>query len=232
MKNNILLVFLLLTAINGTLTAQNEFGEIRGKLTDSVNLEPVPFASIIAYMDGTLISGATTDIEGYFSIKPLQSGSYQIKTSSQGYSSLIINDVKVNSGKMTFLTLKCYAVGITLPGPTISTFTTPLIDPGQISTMQVLGTEEIRSSPYMDVKQLAATTAGVYQEDEGESIYMRGAREDGTAYYIDGIKVIGDFRLPKTAIKEMKVLTGGIPASIGDVTGGVIMITTKGYSKW
>jgi hypothetical protein len=30
----------------------------------------------------------------------------------------------------------------------------------------------------------------------------------------------------------MKVLNGGIPASIGDATGGVIMITTKGYSNF
>lgn len=33
--------------------------------------------------------------------------------------------------------------------------------------MQVLEAEEIRASPYMDVKQLAATQAGIYQE-EGE----------------------------------------------------------------
>jgi outer membrane receptor protein involved in Fe transport len=46
------------------------------------------------------------------------------------------------------------------------------------------------------------------------------------------VKVIGAFSIPKAAIKEMSVLTGGIPAQFGDATGGIIIITTKGYVGW
>jgi outer membrane receptor protein involved in Fe transport len=35
--------------------------------------------------------------------------------------------------------------------------------------------------------------------------------------------------IPSLAIGSLEIYTGGIPAKYGDVTGGVIMMTTKGY---
>ena len=37
------------------------------------------------------------------------------------------------------------------------------------------------------------------------------------------------FTIPKAAIEEISVLTGGIPAQFGDVTGGIVIITTKSF---
>lgn len=232
MKKLLFLTAVLLVTSSYRSLAQNEYGEIKGRLTDSISHEPIPFATVVALLNDNMISGASTDVDGYFSIKPLSSGHYTVKTSMLGYKNVQINNVSVNSGKMSYLSIGISPSAIEIIGGTIYDYKNPLIDPGQVSTMQILETADIENAPYMDVKQTAAITAGVYQEDEGESIYMRGAREDGTAYYIDGIRVIGDFRLPKASVKEMKVLTGGIPASIGDVSGGVIMITTKGFGNW
>ena len=47
---------------------------------------------------------------------------------------------------------------------------------------------------------------------------------------IDGIKVRGSSNLPKGALEEVQVITGGLPANYGDVTGGIISITTRGPS--
>lgn len=76
---------------------------------------------------------------------------------------------------------------------------------------------------------MAATVGGVQSNSSGVSI--RGAREENTFYFIDGIKVRGSTNLPKAAIEEVQVMTGGIPASYGDVTGGVIAITTRGATS-
>jgi outer membrane cobalamin receptor len=95
--------------------------------------------------------------------------------------------------------------------------------------MTVLDAEEIEQSLVRDVRDLAATTAGVYQEEEGGSLNVRGSRSDATQYIVDGIKVIGPFSLPKSAIAEVTVITGGIPAQYGDATGGIVLITTKRY---
>jgi hypothetical protein len=233
MKTLQTLAILVLICIGGLAKAQSGTGEIRGRLIDSISGAPIPFGNILALQDSQLINGALTDDEGYFSIKPIPAGTYNLQIQASNYMVRTFADVKVNSTNMTYVNIHTISTSIELKVAEISVYRNPLISKGQVSTMQVLETEEIRASPYMDVKQLAATQAGVYQEEgEGGSIYMRGAREDGTAYFIDGIRVVGDFRLPKAAIKEMKVLTGGIPASIGDATGGVIMITTKGYGNW
>ena len=49
--------------------------------------------------------------------------------------------------------------------------------------------EEIVALPTRSVSSVAATTAGIYQRDEGEGVNIRGSRGDATEYYIDGIKV-------------------------------------------
>jgi outer membrane receptor for ferrienterochelin and colicin len=51
-----------------------------------------------------------------------------------------------------------------------------------------------------------------------------------TWVYIDGIKVRGSSALPKSAIEEVSVITGGIPANIGDATGGVINVSLRNAS--
>jgi hypothetical protein len=49
--------------------------------------------------------------------------------------------------------------------------------------------------------------------DTSESVY----------YYIDGIKVRGSSNLPKSAIEEVTVITGGLPVYYGQVNNGCII---------
>ena len=66
------------------------------------------------------------------------------------------------------------------------------------------------------------------QGAESQSV-ERGA--SSTWIYIDGIKIRGSSALPKSAIEEVQVVTGGIPANIGDATGGVINISLRSSSR-
>ncbi|HET6999772.1 MAG TPA: TonB-dependent receptor plug domain-containing protein, partial [Puia sp.] len=88
--------------------------------------------------------------------------------------------------------------------------------------------EEFLAMPSKNINSVASTTAGVYQSDEGKSLNMRGMRDGGTAYFIDGQRVIGSANLPQQSIEQVSVITGGVPAQFGDATGGVINITTRG----
>ncbi|MEM9991432.1 MAG: TonB-dependent receptor, partial [Bacteroidota bacterium] len=68
--------------------------------------------------------------------------------------------------------------------------------------------------------------------DEGGAIAVRGSRSNATDFYIDGMLVIGTL-IPESEIDQLQIVTGGIEAQYGDVTGGIISITTKGpSSKW
>jgi outer membrane receptor protein involved in Fe transport len=106
----------------------------------------------------------------------------------------------------------------------------PLIDKDNTQTGGTVTSEDIAKMSGRSAESVAATVGGVYQED-GEIKSVRGAREDATTYYIDGIKVRGSKGMPKSAIEEVSVVTGGLAAKYGDATGGVISITTKGPSR-
>lgn len=83
--------------------------------------------------------------------------------------------------------------------------------------------------PTRDATGIASTVGGVYSSEGGGGLSIRGARSEDSYYYIDGIKVRGScFSLPKAAMQEVSVITGGVPANYGDVTGGIISITTRG----
>ena len=63
------------------------------------------------------------------------------------------------------------------------------------------------------------------------NIREAGSRADGTAYYVDGVRVIGGNNTPQAAQDQISVIQGGVPAMIGDFTGGAVNITTKGPSR-
>ncbi len=67
---------------------------------------------------------------------------------------------------------------------------------------------------------IVATTAGTTSIDGGD-VNIKGSRSNATNYYIDGIRVSGSLP-PVQDIEQLQVITGGLGAEYGDVTGGVI----------
>jgi hypothetical protein len=112
----------------------------------------------------------------------------------------------------------------------INEFKVPLIDKDGGASGGTVTREELARMPSRDALGLAQTVAGVSSAGTGGGISIRGARTGSTWVYIDGIKVRGSSSLPKSAIEEVSVITGGVPANIGDVTGGVINISLRSAS--
>ena len=97
MKATILLAVLI--AFSGCLFAQSS--AIHGKVYDELG-EPV-YSANISVIDGPTQTGATTDFDGRFKIKPLNSGTYTVEISYLGYSTERIEGVTVSNNKITFL---------------------------------------------------------------------------------------------------------------------------------
>lgn len=214
------------------ISLSQNVGEIRGRVLDKSSTEPLPFVAVAVFLSNQIVATGITDFEGYFSIKPIRGAVYTVKVQCLGYNKIELSGVIVSETKSTSLTLELVTSGIDLPVITLEEYRIKLFDPTEVSIMRTLDAEEIQNFPTTDVKSMASLAAGVYQEDEGGTLNIRGSREEGTQYIVDGVKVIGAFSIPKAAIKEMSVLTGGIPAQFGDATGGIIIITTKGYVGW
>jgi len=84
--------------------------------------------------------------------------------------------------------------------------------------------------PVRSAAGVAQSVGGVNTNEGSGEISVRGSRSDATYFFIDGIKVRGSANLPKAALEEVSVITGGVPANYGDVTGGIISVTTRGPS--
>ena len=209
-----------------TITAFSQ-GAIKGKLTDKNTKEGIPFANVVAMMNGTMVAGANTDINGDFIIKPLNPGKYDLKASYVGFQAKIISGVLVSVDKTSYQNIDLNPSTVELKNIEIVAYSKPLIDPDTKSGGTITR-EEYQAMPSKDINSVASTTAGVYQADEGKSLNMRGQRDGGTSYYVDGQKVVGSANVPQSAMDQITVITGGTPASYGDATGGVISITTRG----
>ena len=227
MRKRVLFIFLILFA---TVKLNAQTGALKGKILDATTGEAIPFANVVVLRNGNIIGGGVSDFDGNYTVKPIPVGKFTVKSSFIGYNTLQINDVVINNDKIRFLNLQMNSSNQEIDEVDVIAYTVPLIDKDNTSTGGTVTSEEISKMAGRSAEAVASTVGGVYQED-GEVKSVRGARTDATVYFIDGVKVRGSNNLPKSAISEVSVITGGTPAKYGDATGGVISITTKGASK-
>ncbi len=207
--------------------AQTNSGSLKGKVTDKDSKETLPFVTVIVFLNGNTVNGGTTDIDGEYSVKPLEPGTYDVSFQFVGYQAQTIKGVVVKSGKITPLDAEMLQ-GAELGTVEVFDYKVPLIDKDGGSSGGTITREDLKNMPSRSVTGLAQTVAGA--TDTGSGISIRGAREGSTWIYIDGIKVRGSSALPKSAVEEISVITGGIPANIGDATGGVINVSLRSAS--
>jgi len=224
-----LLVVIGLFGITNYAFAQSQSGTLKGVITEYDTGESVPMANVVVELNGAVIAGAVADFDGKYTIKPIDPGRYTVKISFIGFATKEISDVLVSPNKITFINAALKAESAVLGEVELVEYVIPLIDPDKSGTTKTK--EEITALPTRNVQSVAAQTAGVYQEDEGSDLNVRGSRDDATFYYIDGIKVRASNNIPQSSIEQMTVITGGLPASYGDATGGIISITTRGPSN-
>jgi len=210
-----------------TVSAFAQSGTLKGKVTDASTGEPVPFANVSIEENGNSVTGGMTDFDGQFTIKPIPAGKYDVKASYVGYAPLQYNSVQIPAGKITFQDFELSASAEVLAEVEIKEYKVPLIAKDQTESGGTVTSEEISKMPGRSADAVATTVGGVYSED-GEVGSIRGARKEATVYYVDGVKVRGSSSVPKSAIEQISVVTGGVAAKYGDATGGIISVTTKG----
>ncbi len=232
MRKIYLFLLLFTVALSGSLFAQSGAGELRGKVADNVTNDGVPFAIVTVELNGTQVGYQQTDFDGNFSIKPINPGKYDVKVKIIGYNERVVNGVIVTSNKATIMgDLKIAPNATQLKQIDVTAYKVPVIEQDNTVTGGTITSEEIKQLPTRSINSLVSTTAGVYQAEEGAGLNVKGSRTDANEYYVDGVKVRGTSNLPQAGIEQISVITGGIPAQYGDVTGGIINITTKGPSR-
>ncbi|MDL2227941.1 TonB-dependent receptor [Bacteroidales bacterium OttesenSCG-928-K03] len=205
-------------------------GTLQGVITDKSTNEPIPFANVVAMVSGLQKGGSTTDFDGNYTIKPLEPGVYDLVVSYVGYHTQPVSNVRVIADQIMFVNVQLVPETIDIGVVEIIEYEVPLIQKDKTQSGGTITSEEIDKMPERSIAAVATTVGGVFSRD-GEVGSIRGQRSEGTVYYIDGIRVTGSTSLPQSAYDQISVILGGVPAQYGDVTGGVVSITTKGPSR-
>ena len=208
---------------------QTRPGSIKGTVKDKRTGEVIPFATVIVKDKDVVIATGTTDFDGKYNINPVNAGVYNLTCNFIGYADFNLNGVTVYSGKPKVVNFNMTVESTMIQEVTV-TAQEELIETGK--TSDIVSSEEIKNLPYRNLSQIVGTTAGVFQQDGSGSFNVRGSRSSTNVIFIDGVKVRGDVNLPRDAILQTEVITGGVPAQYGDVTGGVISTTTKGPAPY
>lgn len=221
------LFLLLFLGVAGTAMAQS--GAITGKVLDE-RKQPILGAIVEVSQGGLPKGGTATDEDGNYLIKPLNPGRYDVKISYASYKTKLTKEVIVSPDKTTALNADLELNQKELDEVQVVAYKVPLIDP--FEEKKIITSEEIENMPTRNTSSVVSTNPGVYQATEGGALSLGGARSEGTAYIIDGIRVYGSrgTNLAQNAIDQVEVMSSGLSAKYGDALGGVVNITTKGIS--
>jgi len=224
MKRILLLFTLTLTAF--TLSAQTA---LQGKVTDSDSGEGLISAQVSLLKEEVFIRGEITDFDGNFYFSNIDPGTYTIKIDYTGYAQKVLNNIPIRAGQTNTVDIEVDP-GVVLTEVVVTDYKVPLIETDKTTSGQTLTSDQIRNLPTRNINQIASVAAGVSSADEGGAINIRGSRSNATDYYVDGVRVSAT-SIPDSEIEQLQVITGGVEARYGDVTGGIISITTKGPSN-
>lgn len=218
---------LLLSLVVCSTFAQTRPGSLKGQIKDAKTGETIPFVNVVVKDNsGAIVTGGTADIDGNYNINPINPGTYNVEISLSGYAKITLREVKIQPNSPTLKDFKMSEATQQLEEVVLK-YEKPLIDKAKTST--VTDAEDIVNMAARGTGAIAAQVAGATQDANG-NINIRGARGEGTVYFIDGVKVRGSVNLPQAAIQQQEVITGGLPAQYGDALGGIVSTTTRGPS--
>lgn len=233
MKLKHLLLLLSLFTLH-TAFAQNK-ASIKGEISSAADGNPIGFVNVI--LDGTGL-GATSDINGFFSINQLPAGTYTLKASAIGYEPYETKIV-LEAGKAVKVEIQMKkTAGVDIGGVQIQG------DRGKSkvevnTSVTTLTTESITRMPSFggesDLAQALQLVAGVISTgDQGGQLYIRGGSPVQNKLLLDGVILynpfhsIGLFSVIETeAIRSADIYTGGFGAQYGGRISSIMDITTR-----
>jgi len=229
-----ILVLLISCFSLSSVLAQSNFGKLQGKVNDAKTKKAIAYATIILEKDGIRKGGAYTDEDGKYVINALDPGNYSVTVKYLDYKDKKITDVDVFANGTKYLNIEMSQLsaedgGGEELGPVVIRAGKPMIEKDNNS--KTIGSKDIAKLPTRNLNAIAGITSGANQTSGG-GISFLGSRTDATAYFVDGVRVLGSSSVPQSAQGQIEIIQSGVPAQYGDFTGGAIVITTKGPSRF
>ncbi len=235
MKN----VFLLLTytLLSFTLISQNSL--VKGKVTNILNNQAIPFAKIIAIDQQ---KGSISDETGNFEITGLKPGVYSFKATASGFKELVINEITVTNARSIELNFALEEIVLEQEEVVVkaSPFQRKSESPVSLKTLNATEIERLPGAG-RDVSKVIAALPGVASRATFRNdIIIRGGSPGENKFYLDGIEVpnINHFATQGSSggpvgllnvnfIREVDFYSGAFPANRANGLSSVLSFKQK-----
>jgi outer membrane receptor protein involved in Fe transport len=176
----VLVIILLLPA---TLQAEDA-GRLTGIVSDVSNGQVLPGAHVVII--GTN-RGASTDLDGKFSIIGIPAGEYTVRATYIGYQTVEVKNLQIIANKSVTQNFKLMPVGVTT-GEVVVEGEKPMVNAQATAAEQTISSRTIEAIPNAKgVEDVMALQPGVVKL--GGSLFLRGGRANEIQYLVDGVPV-------------------------------------------
>jgi outer membrane receptor protein involved in Fe transport len=215
------LVFLSAIGIAGTT------GKIAGTITDKSNGEPIMGATVVVL--GTSL-GASTDMNGEYSILSVPPGIYRVQFSCVGYRKIVMTDVRVYIDQTARIDITLEVKEVQVEETIV--YGERLIKPDVSAAVVAVTSDEISQLPVSNMLSVIQTQAGVK-----ENMQIRGGDQSDALFQVNGIS-LRDPRnnspissIAMSSVKEVSIERGGFNAEYGQVRSGIVNVISKEGDK-
>lgn len=226
-------LFLMMFGIS-SVQGQESTGTVRGFVYDKSSGEPILFTNV--FLKGTTY-GASTDVNGFFSISRVPAGTYTLVSTYLGYDTAAVQ-ITVKPGGIVNQKLFINKSSIQLRAIEVSAEKQEQLTAVKVSVETVTPkqiTQIVSVGGDADIAQYLQVLPGVvFTGDQGGQLYIRGGSPVQNKVMLDGMIIynpfhsIGLFSVFETdIIKNADVYTGGYNANHGGRISAVMDVTTR-----
>ncbi len=214
------------------LVAQSGNASVSGGVKDPTG-GVIPSAAVSVTNTATNVTLTTqTNAEGRFTIPNLIPGSYKLTASFQGFKNLERGNIPLRVGDRLELDLTM-EIGASSEHVTVSS-DVPLLRTEDTQMGLVIDNRRIQELPQYDRNPLAFAMLTPNVTGSAGDLRINGGRTGQTEYFLDGVPLTTgyDHSVPasypsREAIGEFKVITNGLSAEFGRLSGGALVMVTK-----
>jgi hypothetical protein len=243
-----LLIVLIMSVLSLTqvFPATKVSGGINGRIFDKRTQRPLPGANIM--LEGTK-RGATSDTSGYYSIRDINPGSYQLQYNFLGYTTVLKGNVIVNPRRVTVMDIEMEENILESETVVVSGSYFEKAKEAIVSS-QTMDFEEIRRSPgdVLDIQRtMQAFPSVAVGADQTNELIVRGGVPGENLFILDNIEIPNPNHfgeqganggpinmLNSYMIRKVDFYAGAFSAKYGDKASSVMDISLRNGSteRW
>ena len=215
------------------LAAQTPGVTLSGFVTDADNGESLPLASIVLTQ---IQLGAASNSSGYYAVKEIPAGTYEVVISYIGYKSW--RDTLAFSDQDVRLDVALQVESVDLEEIVIQAERSEELEQATQSSFIALQVEPLQQMPAVgeaDLLRSLQLLPGIQSaSDISSGLYVRGGGPDQTAILLDHIPLYNPSHLfgffstfNPDAIKDVQLYKGAYPAAYGRTLGAVLDVSNR-----